>query len=134
MLPRYFRGMRLTGVTSIPSPVTGLRAGNPPAEGTRRWGCGSRTVRQPNVFATCARSDVRKRTHRAISPFHPMHRNIVAKPTTVTQPTCVNTRAIRTGGSQIPCYMVPSRENYRNLKSHISILFYYILLLQLTLT
>lgn len=45
------------------------------------------TLSQPRAReATCAR------THRAISPFHPMHRNTVEKPTTVTQPTCVNTR------------------------------------------
>lgn len=77
-----------------------------------------------HIFAaTCARSDVRKNPQRAISSVHPMHRNIVAKPTTVTQPTCVNTRQfVRTDTADT---VVPCRENYRNDLSksqHISTL------------
>lgn len=106
--------MRLTGITSIPSPVTGLRAGNPPAEGMRRRECGSRTVQQPTFSPPRAR-EATCVTHRAISSVHPMHRNIVAKPTTVTQPTCVNTRQFVRTDRRYRINVVPCSENYRNI-------------------
>lgn len=119
--------MRLTGVTSIPSPVTGLRAGNPPAEGMRRRECGSRTVRQPTFSPPRAREATCASTQRAISSVHPMHRNTVAKPTTVTQPTCVNTRQFVRTDRRYRTNVVPCRENYRNYlnkSQHISFFFY----------
>lgn len=84
--------MRLMGVTSIPSPVTGLRAGmqDPPAGDAESKSTRDVHNNTSGSQPSSSRSDARAR---AVSPPPPhAPRNHVAKPTIVTQPTGVNSR------------------------------------------